>query len=115
MKKLKSLIPAFLWYTLIWTISSIPAKDIPSVNLICFDKLAHIGIYAVLGLLVIRGLKGYRLDWTAMLLIYALLVLLASADEFHQTYIPGRSVSPYDQLANVLGLTLGMLAGKLKR
>ena len=115
MKKLKSLIPALLWCILIWTVSSVPAKDIPSVKLIGFDKLAHVSIYAVFGFLVKRGLREFKLHWTGMLFIYALLILLASADEFHQTYIPGRSVSPYDLIANVAGLTLGLMAGKVKR
>lgn len=114
MSKIKGLIPAIIWLALIWTASSLPAKDIPSVQILGFDKLEHVGVYAVLGVLVNRALRQFKLHWTQVIFIYALLVLLASADEFHQSYIPGRSVSGYDQIANVLGLSLGLLLKRRK-
>lgn len=109
MNKLKGFIPACIWFVLIWAMSSVPAKEMPSVNIIGIDKLAHVGVYAILGVLVNHGLRQFKLHWSQLVLIYALLVLLASADEFHQTYIAGRSVSVYDQAANILGLLLGLM------
>ena len=79
------------------------------MNITCFDKLEHIGVYAVLSCLL-----GYWLsfkDWklTIVILIYLVLLLLAGLDEYHQTYIPGREVSLYDFMANSAGIIIGFL------
>lgn len=108
MNRYKRLLPAVIWCLLIWTVSSLPSRNLPSLGTMGFDKLAHLGEYTILGFLVKQGLKNFKLHWTQMLLLYTLLMLLATTDEFHQSYIPGRSVSAYDQLANILGITIGL-------
>jgi len=109
MKFLRTIYPTLIWFCLIWILSSLPSQHIPSVNITCFDKLEHIGVYAVLSCLL-----GYWLsfkDWklTIVILIYLLLLLLAGLDEYHQTYIPGREVSLYDFMANSAGIIIGFL------
>jgi VanZ family protein len=68
------------------------------------DKLAHFGAYAVLGLLVARALppRG-RLPWLAFLLGS----LYGASDEFHQHFVPGRSVDVFDWVADSLGVIAG--------
>ena len=109
MKFLRTIYPTLIWFCLIWILSSLPSQHIPSVNITCFDKLEHIGVYAVLSCLL-----GYWLsfkDWklTIVILIYLVLLLLAGLDEYHQTYIPGREVSLYDFMANSAGIIIGFL------
>lgn len=93
-----------LWLLFIWTLSSLPSDDLPGIQIISADKLAHIGVYLVLGLLVNNCLKHAKSGVTGINLVYALLLLNAALDEAHQKYIPGRSVSVYDLMANTLGL-----------
>jgi len=112
MKSKYRLLPAGLWLCLIWTLSSLPAQEIPAVNILGFDKLEHIGVYFILMILVAYGLKGKHLPWAKWIFIISLFILSAAADEYHQTYIPGRSVSVYDLMANSLGIIFGSLIGK---
>ncbi|MDP2174189.1 MAG: VanZ family protein [Candidatus Cloacimonadaceae bacterium] len=103
-----SLILAILWYAGIWTVSSIPAEDIPSVKIISIDKLMHISVYFILALMVNRVFSNYSLSKKYALLIYLAMLVSAGLDEYHQYYIPGRSVSVYDFIANSIGLLSGM-------
>lgn len=102
--KLFKLLPALLWMLLIWTLSSIPAQDVPSVKIWSFDKVAHFTIYFILGLLINRYLSYGKIGIKKTLLLYVILLLSAGLDEWHQHYIPGRSVTIYDFLANATGL-----------
>ena len=67
MSKYRKLIPALIWCALIWTASSVPAEDIPTVNILGIDKLAHLGVYAVLGILINYGLRQFKLHWSQRL------------------------------------------------
>jgi len=104
MKFLKSLYPVLIWQIVIWTLSSLPSRSIPSFKIIGMDKLAHMFVYFILGILLNFWLRSRKFRLTEVVFIYALLILLAAADEYHQYYIPGRSVMVYDLMANVIGL-----------
>ncbi|HPN40601.1 MAG TPA: VanZ family protein [Candidatus Cloacimonadota bacterium] len=110
-----SLVLTLLWWALIWILSSVPSDDLPSLQIFSSDKLAHIGVYFVLGLLVNSWLKTRQIKASKRSLIYLALLCSALLDEYHQTFIPGRSVSIYDFLANALGLGFAWTAGFLNR
>lgn len=72
-------------------------------------KIAHAGEYAMLGWLVSRALRrsgvGRRRALVAALitcLVYAL------SDEWHQSFIAGRSGSPIDVVVDGFGVLLGI-------
>jgi len=75
MKMKSSLMPALFWLVVIWIMSSLPSKDIPSVNLLGFDKVAHVSVYAVLGFLVNPWLKHKKFTSVTVIFIYAVLIL----------------------------------------
>lgn len=73
-------------------------------------KGAHFGEYALLGILTFSiplcwGVPPRR--WAAG--SFLLVVILAAADEFHQTFVPGRAGSPADVLLDSSGCLAGML------
>ena len=74
-------------------------------------KLGHLTEYAILAALWFRALHvGRRLDpapstWTAL----AISVAWAIVDEFHQTFIPSRTASPFDVILDTTGATLATL------
>jgi len=110
MKKFfRTLYPTIIWFCLIWILSSLPSKHIPSVNIIGLDKLEHIGIYAVLSCLLGYWLRFKDWKFITVVLIYLLLLLLAGLDEYHQRFISGRDVSIYDFMANSAGIIIGFL------
>lgn len=63
-------------------------------------KFAHVFEYFVLGLLVMRAIRGARTgwDWRWVMGALGICVAWASLDEFHQVFVPGRTASPWDAL-----------------
>lgn len=104
---LRRLFPAIFWAVLIFIASSIPSDDIPSAPIFKFDKVIHLSIYFVFALLVYRGLADQhastgepsRASWLTLLIIG----LYGASDEFHQFFVPGRSMDLFDWIADVGG------------
>ncbi len=102
------LLTAVSWAILIFYLSSQPSIDAPML----FpgqDKLFHLVVFGILGFLLMGTLQssqnGYRQQ---QLWLVALVVMLYGvSDEFHQHFVPGRSVDVYDVLADALGGLLG--------
>ena len=68
------------------------------------DKSAHFTEYALLGLLLARGLRlSGRRPAAAWLLSCLLVGALGGADELFQRSVPGRECSIFDWLADLLG------------
>ena len=71
-------------------------------------KIAHFGIYAVLGFFIALLLNAYRRIYWHTVIYSALSSLLYSCtDELHQYFVPGRSA----QLSDIVIDTLGALCG----
>ena len=94
-----------------------PGLEIDAVGFHSFvRKAAHFTAYFVLGVLVVNALnisavRGYRGVAYALLIC----VLYAISDEFHQTFVPGRSGEVMDVLIDSLGSGAGILVyGGLK-
>ena len=95
------------WALLIFLLSSIPGKDLEFIPPIWgWDKLAHMTVYGILGVLVFRSL-GYRKR--AFGLVIILCVAYGLLDEFHQVFVPGRTPSLADLAADTIGSTAGLL------
>lgn len=123
MKWFKTIYPSLLWLAFIWILSSLPSKSLPSFNILGFDKLEHITIYAILGILFSTWRKNKNSlqesdtdnHYKNSSLLFMVLLLLAGLDEYHQIWIPGRSVSIYDLFANALGLSLGFWVSRKRK
>lgn len=85
----------------------------PSLSLgpdgLSLDKIAHFSAYAILAALSLRAtLTPTRLA-TALAVVTAVSVL-GAIDEWHQSFIPGRSMSFADWVADTAGATVGVLS-----
>lgn len=103
---------AGLWAAFLLLLTSLPGQALPAVG-VGFDKVAHLGLYGVLGALVSRALlvDGWaRGGWLAVL---AALLALAGLDELHQALVPGRSTEMLDWIADAAGAVTGMATGRL--
>lgn len=89
-------------------------------------KAAHLGLYAVLALMLYHALgaggplAGARSEAAArragrarLLLALVLTALVAGLDEWHQAFVPGRSARLYDVALDTLGGALALLARRL--
>lgn len=70
------------------------------------DKIGHAGLFGVLGAALAYGRMRASAPPPHLVL---LLVgsLYGVADEWHQSFVPGRTASPGDLLADVAGVALG--------
>jgi len=71
-------------------------------------KAAHLTVYATLSALWFRAQRGPRSGWRPSWAVLALLVslLVALADEFHQSFLPSRTGTPWDVLLDTFGALL---------
>lgn len=110
---------AFVYAVVVIAISSLPSSRLPNLGGHGIDKLLHFLQYAVLGYLVARGWGPGRTVGnrpTGSWLPAAILVLFAAVDEFHQHWIPGRSVEFWDWVADAAGVVVSYaLAVRINR
>jgi len=99
-------LPVILYATLIFYFSSIPGERIPQL----FqgdDILAHITEYFIFALLLSRAFKAYLIKQGYLVrLLWVLIVgvLYAVSDEFHQSFVPGRTASFFDLSMDSIGI-----------
>ena len=102
------LLLAIAWAAVIFYLSSQPGIDMP----LLFpgqDKLFHLIAFGLLGFLLMGTLKATSSGYRTMQ-VWIVVGLVASygvLDEFHQYFVPGRSVEIYDALADAAGGLLG--------
>ena len=70
-------------------------------------KLVHAGEYALLCWLWIRALRPSVGGRAALALALAVTLAYAVGDEYHQTFVDGRSGSPLDVVIDGLGAAVG--------
>lgn len=85
-----------------------PGKNLPQINLgelLEADKIAHVGVYLILTLLIFRGLsRRKRLDTRNV--VWAILISIGYGIflELGQYYFfPGRYFEFFDIVANIIG------------
>ncbi|MFC2037130.1 VanZ family protein [Chloroflexota bacterium] len=105
-------LPVVLWMGLIFFLSDQP--DLPHPDSDWLGALtsigAHMFVFGVLAMLWARAL-GERPR--ALLLALLLTMLYAAFDEFHQSFVPGRTADPFDILSDGAGAALGISAWAL--
>ena len=110
MKRLLLWVPVCGYLGLIFFASSVPGDQLPGHF---WDKLAHLLVYAGLGVLFLVPLAEARLSRvTVRAAAIAVLcsVLYGAFDEVHQSFTPGRSPDVRDLFADALGAALGVAA-----
>jgi VanZ family protein len=109
-------LPVIVYCTAIFVQSSFPtARQLPQWPYL--DKTLHVAAYALLGFLVFRALSTGRLasNPTMSFIISTLFAgLYGLSDEFHQSFVPGRSPEATDVLADLIGGFCGAGIGWLR-
>jgi len=109
----------FLWAGMIFYLSSIPNLSSGLEADFILRKFAHIFVYFILTVLVFYALWGKQKAskdvLKTSLLAFCLSFLYALSDEYHQTFVFGRSGSLKDVLINLVGVGLAVfLLNKFK-
>lgn len=109
---LSAYIPVLLWSVFIFLLSNqptLPGPDLYAWDFL-FKKSAHMFVYFVLFFLFFRALRiHYIARPRAALLAVALTLAYAATDEFHQTFVPGRTGTIKDLGFDALGILVGWL------
>jgi VanZ family protein len=102
-RRLRAWLPAIAWSVAIYALSA--RSSIPVDLAAGLDKVAHFGAYAVLGVLLAHGQRESAIapSWAL-----ALGLAYAATDEWHQSFVPGRSADPADWVADALGVAAGL-------
>lgn len=100
--------PVVVWAAVIVILTSIPGIR-PPINVGYSDKIAHFGVYAILGWLAGRAMLAPRTPGR-LLAVWTSLALFGALDELHQIWIPNRMTALSDWVADLLGLAIGLLA-----
>lgn len=73
-------------------------------------KLAHFSIYTLVGILIMSFVSTYRvLLWKKWLISILVGLVYAISDEYHQSFIPGRSAQITDVLIDTSGVIFGIM------
>ena len=99
--------PAIGWAIIIFLGSSIPAKYIPQHTIFTYDKLIHIALFLVFGVLVYRALEPLKvrdsLSLGRIVFSISIVILYGILDELHQGSVPGRTLDIWDAVADAIG------------
>ena len=84
-----------------------PFASAETLDLVHFfiRKSAHFSEYFVFSLLLLRAVRGEHRGWKLRWAIGALAIAAgySALDEFHQSFVPSRTASPWDSLLDTSG------------
>lgn len=104
-------LPPILWAILIIIASSIPSKYLPTVEIFGWDKIAHVCVFFIFGILILRWLINFKEDTKDIKIINLVTLIIVITfgifDEIYQSIIPGRTPDAFDLIADAIG---GMFA-----
>lgn len=115
-KTVKTFLP-ILWMFFIFWLSDKPLDYFPAGAPDYGQIVVHIFLYAVLAGLIVSAAAGINRGWKIRnIILFAILfsVLYGITDEYHQGFVPGRTVSFLDLGFDFLGAVLGSLVFFLK-
>ena len=104
-----------LYVAAIFVLSHFSGSFLQNFDLKIWDKLIHAVEYLPVGFL----LTGWLANWKRsprsrvvfVVVVFVMVLVLGALDETHQFFVPGRTSSPGDILADVIGGTLGAIIG----
>jgi VanZ family protein len=110
-RALAAWLPAIVVAAIIFALSAQPHLHVTEGALdLVLRKCAHLTVYALLAMACVRGLAHHGLGQRAQLLGGGAMALTyAISDEFHQTFVPGRSGAPRDVAIDLIGIAAGLL------
>lgn len=105
------LVPPVLWMGVIFMLSHQSRLPYPEdVSAKVISTLGHVGVFGILAVLVWWALGATSLPSGRRAVVAVLVAFLYGlADEWHQSFVPGRAPDVRDIVADVTGAILAML------
>ena len=105
--------PVVLYMAAIFAVQSMPQPPAPPG---LDDKTQHFLAYGGLGLVTLRATSGGAVAGLGVgpaLTAWAITTLYGASDEYHQSFVPGRSPDVFDLCADAIGAATAIGAGWL--
>ncbi|MBN2279968.1 MAG: VanZ family protein [Candidatus Marinimicrobia bacterium] len=112
MKRKLLVLPWLLYSGLIYILSSHELDKLPKSTILGWDKLLHVVEYSGYSFLAAVAVLSFALPrnrFNLYLVAFLMTLFFGASDEFHQYFIPGRSCSFYDFVADFVGGILGLI------
>lgn len=111
-RPLLRIVAAIGWMSLIFLVSNrTTLPQPPGLTPMITAALGHFSVYFVLAILVWWVLGGFGIDGRPRwLLAFGLAVLYGVSDEWHQSFVPGRTPDVLDVVIDALGAACGLIA-----
>lgn len=112
------IIPAVIWMGVIFFTSHQPGETLDEGMLVWIQTVfpsvqdlnfGHFVSYFILALAVYFALGPRWMNWRGRLLTVLICVLYGITDEFHQSFVPGRSPDIMDVRNDMIGAAIAML------
>ncbi len=110
-------LPLVLVAATIVYLSHQPSDDLPLPSFFLADKLAHLAAYTALGASAILALGPAGHRWPPPAVAFGIIgfcLVFGITDEIHQSFVPTRSPSAADLLADTLGGALAVIGWRLR-
>jgi VanZ family protein len=104
---LRALAPLALMALIFWLSSMSSDEEAKPLWEVMLRKLGHFGGYTALALLWFWALR--RSAQSAIPIAVAISLVYAVSDEYHQTFVPGRTGTPIDVAIDAAGIAFAML------
>ena len=103
------LVPPLIWMAVIFVLSGQASDEIDRAWWdVVLRKVAHVTEYAVLTGLWWRALRALGVS-RPLVGAVAIALLYAASDEFHQTFVDGRTGTPVDVMIDAIGMMIAAL------
>lgn len=104
-----------LWFLASIITSILPSDTIPIDYIFGHDKILHALKFIIFTVVLYNFLHYSRWSYAQKLMVYIPLQFYPLIDEALQIYVPSRSFSSYDVLANYIGVLIGVVISILIR
>lgn len=109
-------LPVFLWCVLIYYLSSLPSlrSDFSDSWDVILRKSAHITEFAILTFLLYRASALHFSRKNSIVFVALFAFIFSLTDEYHQTFVDGRSGNFRDVMIDAVGISLALCFIKSK-
>ncbi len=103
--------PVLLYMGVIFAASGVPTVTLPGITLFT-DKISHAVGYSGLALLAYRAahLVPLKARGGPYAQAFTVAAIYGASDEYHQSFVPGRSADVIDWIADVIGILAALAA-----
>lgn len=102
--------PAITWTCVVTVLTLLPGKDLPQVNVVNFDKFAHLGVFFLMNFLYLRWKQfGPTLQLSARTITLLVIAYGGLIELLQGTFYTDRFADWYDFLANATGAGMAYL------